>query len=58
MPAQKLPWRTVITSSEDQVGRLNRAELRKALQEAKELREARTARTGRRERKAGTTRDR
>jgi hypothetical protein len=44
MPAKKrLPWPTIVTSSEEQVGRINRQEARKIFQELRELREARKA---------------
>jgi hypothetical protein len=58
MRAKTLPWRTIITSSEEQVGRLRRDEVRRAFQEAKEVREAQAALTRRRARKAGNGRDR
>jgi hypothetical protein len=42
MPAKKkLPWPTIVTGSEAQVGRVNRQEARRISQELKELREAR-----------------
>lgn len=58
MPAKRLPWPTIITSSEEQVGRLNRQEIRKAFQEQKAIREAQAARARTRARRAGTCRDR
>lgn len=43
MPANKLPWRTLVTS-EGPAGRFSREQLRKAVLEVKAMREAREAR--------------
>jgi len=58
MRAKTLPWRTIITTSEEQVGRLRREEVRRVFQEAKEVREAQAALTRRRARQAGRGRNR
>lgn len=56
MPTKKPPWNPIVTSSEEQVGRLNRQELRRVLLEVKALREAREARARRRARNADSAR--
>ena len=43
MPKKKLPWRTLVMSDEDQVGRFNRDEVRQIFLELKALREAEAA---------------
>lgn len=58
MPATKLPWPTIITTAEEQCGRLNRILLDQAILEAKALREARAARQRRRNREAVRSRAR
>ena len=58
MPAQKLPWPTIIAIPEEQYGRLNRILLDQAILEAKALREARAARQRRRTREAARNRAR
>jgi hypothetical protein len=57
MPAKRLPWPTIITSSEEKVGRLIRTEVRKVFQERKAIREAQAARARTQARRAGTGRD-
>ncbi|HEX6039427.1 hypothetical protein [Longimicrobium sp.] len=58
MPAKKkLPWRAIVTSSEEQVGRINRQEARKIFQELRELREARKALARQRARSGGVDRE-
>lgn len=58
MPAKKkLPWPTIVTGSEEQVGRVNRQEARRIFQELKELRDAREAPARKRVRSAGGPRE-
>lgn len=58
MPAKKkLPWRAIVTSSEEQVGRINRQEARKIFQELREQREARKALARKQARSGGVARE-
>lgn len=52
MPAQKLPWRTLVTS-EGPAGRFTREQIRRAIAAAEGERPAHPARTLKRGRKAG-----